>query len=451
MPVVPFIVTVYILTVCAVFFTFFTARIAQMKLRSGAWGALGLLLGPVGMLLVCYLPSKRKDGKETNPIRSGVRALPKFSRKLFWILTVLLAVVLLVIYFVNGVPKWQEDRNYRNSIGAGVKSRLYYPTTVEGEIAQVFSGRDSTYAVTGSGDVYTWGYNELALAQQDKGAALSNTKQVAQLDRKVYVLKQDNKLYELNENGDQKEMATNVAFVAASDTYGVFIKTTGDLYVWGSNANGQLGSAGSNDADKPLWLCGGAKSAALGARHLLILKTDGAVVGVGSNQTGALAKPSLTVLDTPTVIAKGVKAVAAGNEFSLILKEDGTLESCGINNCGQLGRTVTGKQKGSSLYEVAKGVKEIGAGAAFGWYIDKDDTLYTWGQNHCGQLGIGNTKNQSEPQKVMGGVTAAAATHDHLVLLAKGTMYTCGNNTYGQLGRPDKVELSPTADVSVKK
>ncbi len=451
MPVVPFIITVYILTVCAVFFTFFSARIAQMKLRSGAWGFLGLLFGPVGMLLVCYLPSRRKDGKETNPIRSGVHALPKFSRKLFVILIGALAAALIVIYFIDGVPKWQENRNYENSIGASVKSKLLYPATVEGELAAVFSGRDSTYAVTSAGDLYTWGYNELALAQQDKGAALSNAKEVAQLGRKVYVLKQDNKLYELDEAGNQTEFAQNVARVAATDTYGVFIKTTGDLYVWGNNANGQMGGASSANNDKPLWLCGGAKDAAPGARHLLILKTDGTVIGVGSNQTGALARPSETQISTPVIIAKGVKAIAAGNEFSLILKEDGHLESCGINNCGQLGRKVSGKQKGSSFYEVATGVKAIGAGGAFGWYIDDKDTLYAWGQNHCGQLGIGNTKNQSEPQKVMSGVDSAAATHDHLVLMSKGQLYTCGNNTYGQLGKPGKVEFSPTSDINVKK
>jgi len=59
MPVVPAITIIYVLTVCVVFFSFFTAKIAQMKLRHAAWGILGALFGPFGLLAVSYLPSLR--------------------------------------------------------------------------------------------------------------------------------------------------------------------------------------------------------------------------------------------------------------------------------------------------------------------------------------------------------------------------------------------------------
>ena len=451
MPIIPFIILTYIISFCVIFFTFFSAKIAQMKLRSGAWGALGLLLGPVGMLIVCYLPSKRKDGKETNPIRSGIRALPKFSRKLLWVLLVLLGLALVVLYFVNNIPKWQENRAYANSIGASVKSKLTYTSSVEGAVSAVAAGRDSTYAVTEDGSLYVWGYNYLSLSQEDKGAVLTGAAGAAQMGREVYVLKKNGNLYRYDEDGKQTLFGENVKQVVCSDTAGLYIKTSGDMYVWGSNAHGQFGGANDPYLEKPLWLCGSVSQAALGSRHLLVLKTDGSVMACGSNATGALGDSADTSLTELKRVAKNCKAVAAGAEFSLILTKDGTLQSAGQNNCGQLGRAVSKEQKEGAFCKVADRVTAIGAGGSFGFYISADNELYTWGQNHCGQLGQGNTDSVSEPQRAADQVTAAAASANHLVILSEGKLYTCGNNSYGQLGKTGETHLSPAAVVSVKK
>ena len=451
MPVVPFIIIAYFLAVCVVFFTFFTAKIAQMKLRSGGWGTLGFLLGPIGMLIVCYLPSRRKDGKETNPIRSGLRALPNFSRKLLWVLLVLLALILLILYFVQNIPKWKENKEYESGIGATVKSELKYTSSVEGTVAKIAAGRDSSFVITENGDLYAWGYNNLGLTQEDKGAVLTGAVDAAQMGRDVYVLKKDGKLYRYDEEGKQTVFSDNVAQVVCGDTFGALIKKSGDLYVWGSNANGQFGSDVEAKPDKPIWLCGAVKQVALGSRHILVLKTNGAVMACGSNITGALGQPEQTALTALKQVADDCKAVAAGNEFSLILKTDGTLQSCGQNNCGQLGREVTDKQKETSFCDVAKQVSAIGAGGSFGWYINKDGELFTWGQNNCGQLGQGGTDNSAVPAKALDNTETAACSDNHLIALSGGKIYFCGNNSFGQLGKPGETHLSPAATVSVKK
>ncbi len=448
MPVVPALTIIYLLTVGVVFFSFFTAKIAQMKLRSAGWGILGALFGPVGMLAVCYLPSRRKDGKETNPIRSGFRALPGLSRKIFIAMMILLVLTVAVLYFMENIPKWQENSNYEKSVGSSVKEQLQYVTSVNGTAQAVVAGRDTTYLITEDGELYAWGYNNLSLHQQDKGAAASDVLGVAQMDRTVYILKKNHKLYRIDEEGEQTEFAANVAKVVCGPNFGCYLKTTGDVYVWGNNSYTQLGAAG-NDSDKPLWLCGSAQDISCGGRHLLVLKKDGTVYGCGSNVTGALGLKDETGNVAFKKIAQGCKAVAAGGDFSLILTEGGVLKSSGANHCGQLGRETEEEGDPLAFEEVAKDVTAIGAGDKFGWYLS-EETLYTWGQNHCGQLGSGNTQDVPLPAKIMDKVTAASASADHLVILSNGRLFVCGDNTYGQLGRTGETHLSPAAVISVK-
>lgn len=448
MPVVPFIIIAYILMACIVFFTFFTAKIAQMKLRTSAWGALGLVLGPIGMVIVSFLPSRRKDGKETNLFRSGFHALPNVSRTVFAALLILLAVVTLGVYLWEGIPKWKENREYENNVGTEVIKQLKFSGSLQGPVASVAAGKDSTYVITDKGDLYTWGYNDLALSMEDKGAAAENVITVGQVDRTTYILKKDGKLFSVNPDGQLTQIGENVKKFDCSDTFGAYVKTTGDVYVWGSNAYGQLSSADIK-IDQPRWLCGSAKDVACGARHMLVLKEDGVVMGCGSNVSGALGLPEQPDQVAIKIIASNCKAIACGIDFSMILTNDNILKTCGDNAYGQLGRETEGDAN-RSFGQAQNGVAAIGAGGRFGWYI-ADDELFTWGDNQCGQLGRGNTENDSKPEKIMEKVTSVAASNDHLVILANNKIYCCGDNTYGQLGRLNETHFSPTSLVTIKK
>ncbi len=449
MPIVPSIIIIYALTIYVVFFTYFTARIAQMKLRKMYWGALGMLLGPIGLVAVCYLPSRRKDGKETNPIRAGVRALPGVSRKVFLLLLVITALVFSVIYFIGAVPKWKENAQYEKNIGTDITDQLQYATTVKGKVQNVVAAGDSTYVITEGGDLYTWGYNHLSLQQQDKGAAADKVVSVAQVGKDVYLLKQDSKIYKIDQTGEQIKFAENVAKVVGGANYGAFITKSGDLYVWGENTYGQLGTAGQEIAE-PLWLAGKVSAVALGGRHLLVLKTDGTVLGSGSNVTGALGLAEQSQTIALKQIASGCKAIAAGVDFSMILTNDGILKTSGANERGQLGRQSEQAEEYLKFGEVEHGVEAIGAAGKSGWFI-KEGALYTWGQNHCGQLGQGNTKQSPLPQKIMKNVSLASMSYDHLVLISEEKVFFCGDNCYGQLGRLGETHLSPNAVILVKK
>jgi alpha-tubulin suppressor-like RCC1 family protein len=64
--------------------------------------------------------------------------------------------------------------------------------------------------------------------------------------------------------------------------------------------------------------------------------------------------------------------------------------------------------------------------------------VYTWGGNKCGQLGLGDTHPRSRPVALEAlseiKVSGAAAGAQHTLLLTQtGRVFTCGNNSHGQL------------------
>ncbi len=433
LPVIPSVITVYLVTVSMVFFSFFTAKIARMKLRRSAWGVLGAVLGPVGMLVVCYLPSRRKDGKETNPIRSGFRTLPGVSRKVFLILLILLVLVLGVLYFVTNIPKWEENKRYEQSVGTAIDERLVFTDTVEGTPSAVFTGQDSTYVVTSDNKLYTWGYNAVALNMAEQGAAMTDVCAVSQMGRDVYLLKTDKNLYRYNEKGETVKFADNVKKMVCTASFGAYLLETGEVFVWGNNVYGQMGFEENKVFDIPRPLYKDCTDIAIGTRHLLLLRSNGDVLSCGNNAAGALGVEDQDGFIGLSVIAENCKGIAAGGDFSLILTKDGILKSAGTHESGELGREV--KDENNRLFgEVARDVESIGAAGKMGWYM-AGGKLYTWGENYCGQLSHDNQDNAFKPQEVMKKVDAVSTSGEHLVVISEGKIYACGNNLYGQLGK----------------
>ncbi|MCM1296544.1 MAG: hypothetical protein NC311_13480, partial [Muribaculaceae bacterium] len=188
-------------------------------------------------------------------------------------------------------------------------------------------------------------------------------------------------------------------------------------------------------------------------------------------------------------------AVAAGKDFSLALDVDGHVwawgnnyDNSGIQNdthkLNQLGRGADNSYKGYQPMRVLMRVKKIGtlgdemidkeyaysppgtgdtiyqnyrerdaivaiaAGEDFGVALSLSGFVYTWGSNSHGQLGladkkvatssyakyVGKGKSPSKTSHMQEAVSLAAGGQSAGVLFANGTLFTYGDNTYGQLG-----------------
>ena len=191
-----------------------------------------------------------------------------------------------------------------------------------------------------------------------------------------------------------------------------------------------------------------------GSEHSLALKTNGQVWAWGNNVYGQLGNNSINSSNVPVPV-RGVSnnsflnnaiAVAAGANHSLALLCDGTIAAWGANNAGQLGNGTTD----SSLYPViVKGlpadipVFSIAAGNMHSLVLLADGSLWAWGDNSFGQLGNNTVDNASLPVKVAGidgagflsnAINIAAGDFHNLILLNNGKVLAFGNNEKGQLG-----------------
>jgi len=262
-----------------------------------------------------------------------------------------------------------------------------------------------------------------------------------------------------------------VVSAAAGGRFALALTASGQLYSFGSNRYGQLGTAGSSGSEEanPVprrvalpGVSGPVSGVAAGSDHSLVLTAAGGLFTFGENRYGQLGRsgelgteadePSPEQVELPGGAGGGrVVRVAAGCEQSLALTSTGQLYSFGGNRYGQLGRSANA---GTGLPNPAPGpvtlagatgpVVQIAAGCEHSLALTSTGQLYSFGGNRYGQLGRSanaetSTANPIPAQVTLPGdagapVAIAAGGFHSLVLTAGGQVYAFGLNEDGQLG-----------------
>ena len=93
----------------------------------------------------------------------------------------------------------------------------------------------------------------------------------------------------------------------------------------------------------------------------------------------------------------------------------------------------------------------VRTGGSFGIALDAKGQIWGWGDNSSGQLGKPKPNRSLFTPEVTATELDGTQIKDiqcgnvsTLFLLKDGTVYTCGNNNYGQQGQPGKVERLKT-------
>ena len=219
---------------------------------------------------------------------------------------------------------------------------------------------------------------------------------------------------------------------------------TGSLWAWGLNFAGQLGDNTTVAKSSPVqtiaggtnWKqvsCGGFTSA---------IKTDGTLWTWGYNSFGQLGDNTTAWRSSPVqTISAGTnwKQVACGVYHTSAIKTDGSLWTWGYNPYGQLGDNTT-VDKSSPVQTVAGGTnwKQVACGYYHTSAIKTDGSLWTWGNNNYGQLGDNtNTAKSSPVQTISAGTNwkqIACGGYHTTAIKTDGTLWTWGYNSQGQLG-----------------
>lgn len=228
------------------------------------------------------------------------------------------------------------------------------------------------------------------------------------------------------------------------------VKTDGNLYTWGRNDVGQLGTATTTNRSSPAVLTGAAAPTVLGAwlhvaaggDHCLATKTDGTLWTWGGNTSGELGDGTTTNRSSPQTTILGGNdwlKVSSGSSHNAAIKNDGRLYVWGSNNKGQIG-DASSIAKSSPATVAGGGTtwKQVACGDQFTAAVKIDGTLWTWGNNSAGQLGDGTTTSRSSPNTVAGAGTIwkqVSCGYNHTgAVKTDGSIWTWGSATLGQLG-----------------
>ena len=246
--------------------------------------------------------------------------------------------------------------------------------------------------------------------------------------------------------------------IAVGDKFMILQTATGEIWGWGDNANGVLGSAlsertGTNVTNPvKITLPNAVTSTAIsaGADHVLALGSDGNVYAWGNNAYGQLGFDNGgAIQSTPTLVEalknKNVIAVSAGRFFSLALTEGGQVYSFGTNNLLQLGYALAEDATSSSTPTLVTGlstvfITQISAGYDSAIAVDVNGKAYLWGSTKNCVLGVAAGSDPQTPSVLPDAKTTtpidniALSQNYSAFLLNDGTVGFMGLNKYGQYG-----------------
>lgn len=340
---------------------------------------------------------------------------------------------------------WGWGRNSLGQLGNGSASANNLPQPVSAGPDRDWAGFAAGYlhsaAFKRDGTLWTWGAN--STGQLGIGGA-------------VDLLRHSTPLQITEPSGFGSIIA-----LAAGTGHTLAARANGDLYVWGDNRSGQLGTgAGVNNLPVSATLPQAATGDATGwlalepgGRHTAGLRSNGTLWVWGDNAGGQagldpITSPGITV-PARMGTADSWSALAGGASHTIALRADGTLWSWGGNAFGQLGDgsdsdrfspqqiTLTAPQSPDNRWTA------VAAGDGHTLALQADGSLWAWGDNSSGQLGVGTTGSHFVPERITttqpgrfddNWVAIAAGGLYSAALQADGTLWVWGDNGFGQFG-----------------
>lgn len=387
---------------------------------------------------------------------------------------------------------WTWGLNDSGQLGHASGNSPATPQTVSGlsNIGTIAAGFSFSVAASNSGTVYAWGDNtfgQLGVEQvllRSTPSLIPNFGSVTQVaasgggygQGSTIALKGDGTVWTWGGTG-AVPMQVNGLSGVVQVAPGRALKSDGTLWVWGDNAQGQLGvnvsGAGSTSVPTQVALTEIRRIAA-GPNHTVVARSDGTVWTWGSNEFGQLGTaspefcsgPNVPCAKTPVQVlgVSGVIDVAAGGRHTLALRADGSVWAWGDNSAGQLGdgtlvsRSTPAPVTGlAGIVQIAAGGNGYISGGSGAVAVDghsvaraSDGTVWTWGSNFAGELGdgvayggrllppgFGSLYRRLVPGRVAGftgAISVSAATSRTAAVKSDGTVWSWGDNEFGQVG-----------------
>jgi alpha-tubulin suppressor-like RCC1 family protein len=261
------------------------------------------------------------------------------------------------------------------------------------------------------------------------------------------------------------ENKDDIIQLAAGYVHSLALTSTGQVYAWGSNWDGQLGYGTIDDpyeSPTPInitssfaGLTGQITQIAAGDSHSIALTSTGQVYAWGADNLGQLGDGVIdSPVDNPVPI--DITANFAGMNGQIIQIAARALCSMALTSTGQVyfwgdnsySRTIgnpTPTNITSSFADITDQITQLTAGGYHAMALTRTGQVYTWGDGWAGQLGDGVTDvpgENSGPFNVTsnfagltGQIIQLEAGDSHsLALTSTGQVYAWGVDWDGQLG-----------------
>lgn len=333
-------------------------------------------------------------------------------------------------------------KNVNGRLGTGNSASVTLPVSLHNSIniRKLFAGNVNTFLLTNDNFLYATGENsegQLGIGNLDN--------QFAPVSIPFF-----------------KSQNIQISKVAAGWYHTLFLTTSNDVYVCGSNKYGQLANGTNVATNVPVKLLIKCIDIAAGQGHSIFLSTDYNVYTAGWNWYGQLGNNTVRNSKQPFLINTGgnIRKVYAGMSYTLLLNNTGRVFVCGDNTNGQIGlsRNITNQRSFALIEHLPSGITDISASQSHTFFLGNTGHLYSVGSNVKGQLGIGNNTTIYKPEKVKffnGNVLKVATGANHSLFITKEDgVYACGDNTMGgQLGIKNITETNVPrlCDIEIEK
>ncbi|CAG5128531.1 unnamed protein product [Candidula unifasciata] len=302
------------------------------------------------------------------------------------------------------------------------------------------SGNEAIF-ITDTDDVYAFGSNcSSCLGLGDSHSSLE--------PRKIDILCQ--------------KRVIDIAF--GSGPHVVVVTQAGEVYSWGHNGYCQLGNGSSNPGFTPGLVTTNLSGrnvvrVACGSHHTMALTLDGEIYAWGQNNCGQVGTGSTANQPSPRKITaviggKAALAIACGQTSSVALMDNGEVYGWGYNGNGQLGIGNNVNQPNPCRVHLLQGVviNQVVCGYAHTLALSDEGIMFSWGANSYGQLGTGNKANMVSPAKVIcqgekyAEIAASHYSHISAAMSQTGKVYIWGQCRGQSLTQPKSTRFASTDD-----
>ncbi|CAF0756656.1 unnamed protein product [Adineta steineri] len=246
-------------------------------------------------------------------------------------------------------------------------------------------GRESSLIATNQGSLYGFGsnnYYQLGIDSNESTTIYSYPVKIKCFNRRI----------------SWKEISMGAEHSCALTIYG-------EVYVWGSNEDGQCGYSPNYSFIKlpeELRLEYSVFSISCGYYHTALINENHRLFLCGNNENKQFGRTVTDQYISPLEVSlpEPVKAVACGNQYTVVLTENGNVYTCGRGDRGQLGLGVGvpfAKYFECIKINLPDDVISIAAGEAHTAILSSQGDLYVFGDGKHGKLSYGAHSNEFQP------------------------------------------------------